>query len=160
MFFIFVGQLIVNADSSGVWIFVFILSSFFFYFLFFVCSFVFPCFEFPKEEVKCLKDKMEKAMATQSSAAWWAAVHGATKSRAQLSDFTSLTSLTSYFITREGNGNPLQYSCLENPMDRGAWWAMVPPWSDTTVVTENACMHTKIKHFQNYIPSFMKKDFH
>ena len=26
----------------------------------------------------------------------------------------------------EGNGNPLQYSCLENPMDRGAWWATVP----------------------------------
>ena len=26
---------------------------------------------------------------------------------------------------REGNGNPLQYSCLENPMDRGAWWAIV-----------------------------------
>ena len=24
-----------------------------------------------------------------------------------------------------GNGNPLQYSCLENPMDRGAWWAKV-----------------------------------
>ena len=24
----------------------------------------------------------------------------------------------------EGNGNPLQYSCLENPMDRGAWWAI------------------------------------
>ena len=23
----------------------------------------------------------------------------------------------------EGNGNPLQYSCLENSMDRGAWWA-------------------------------------
>ena len=23
----------------------------------------------------------------------------------------------------EANGNPLQYSCLENPMDRGAWWA-------------------------------------
>ena len=27
---------------------------------------------------------------------------------------------------REGNGTPLQYSCLENPMDRGAWWATVP----------------------------------
>ena len=26
----------------------------------------------------------------------------------------------------EGNGNPLQYSCLENFMDRGAWWASVP----------------------------------
>ena len=25
----------------------------------------------------------------------------------------------------EGNGNPLQYSCLENPMDGGAWWAAV-----------------------------------
>ena len=25
----------------------------------------------------------------------------------------------------EGNGNPLQYSCLENPVDRGAWWATV-----------------------------------
>ena len=25
----------------------------------------------------------------------------------------------------EGNGNPLQYSCLGNPMDRGSWWAAV-----------------------------------
>ena len=25
----------------------------------------------------------------------------------------------------EGHGNPLQYSCLGNPMDRGAWWATV-----------------------------------
>ena len=25
----------------------------------------------------------------------------------------------------KGNGNPLQYSCLGNPMDRGAWWATV-----------------------------------
>ena len=25
----------------------------------------------------------------------------------------------------EGNGNPLQYSCLENPMDGGAWWATI-----------------------------------
>ena len=28
-------------------------------------------------------------------------------------------------IFGEGNGNALQYSCLENPMDRGAWWATV-----------------------------------
>ena len=26
---------------------------------------------------------------------------------------------------RESNGTPLQYSCLENPMDGGAWWAVV-----------------------------------
>ena len=35
----------------------------------------------------------------------------------------------------EGNGNPLQYSCLGNPMDRGAWWSIVhgvAKVSDTT----------------------------
>ena len=29
-------------------------------------------------------------------------------------------------IHGEGNGTPLQYSCLKNPMDGGAWWATVP----------------------------------
>ena len=29
------------------------------------------------------------------------------------------------FLLGEGNGNPLQHSCLENPMDGGAWWATV-----------------------------------
>ena len=28
-------------------------------------------------------------------------------------------------VSGEGNGNPLQYSCLDNPMDGGAWWAAV-----------------------------------
>ena len=36
----------------------------------------------------------------------------------------SATSL-SLLCTGEGNGNPLQYSCLENPRDGGAWWAAV-----------------------------------
>ena len=31
----------------------------------------------------------------------------------------------SIYLTGEGNGTPLQYSCLENPMDGGAWWAAV-----------------------------------
>ena len=33
--------------------------------------------------------------------------------------------LNYWYIVGEGNGNPLQYSCLENPMDGGAWWAAV-----------------------------------
>ena len=39
-----------------------------------------------------------------------------------------------------GHGNPLQYSCLENPMDRGAWWATVYRITklDMTEVTEPA----------------------
>ena len=47
-------------------------------------------------------------------------------------------------VVGEGNGNPLQYSCLENPVDRGAWRAAFP-WghteSDTTKVTWHARMH-------------------
>ena len=30
-----------------------------------------------------------------------------------------------HLLPGEGNGNPLQYSCLENSMDRGAWWATI-----------------------------------
>ena len=33
--------------------------------------------------------------------------------------------LISYISCREGNGNPFQYSCLENPRNGGAWWAAV-----------------------------------
>ena len=37
---------------------------------------------------------------------------------------------------REGNGNPIQYSCLENPMDGGAWWATVHGIAKELVMTE------------------------
>ena len=33
----------------------------------------------------------------------------------------------------EGNGNPLQYSCLGNPTDRGAWWATVQGVAESEV---------------------------
>ena len=32
---------------------------------------------------------------------------------------------SAHLFSGEGNDTPLQYSCLENPMDRGAWWAAV-----------------------------------
>ena len=41
-----------------------------------------------------------------------------------MSFLNSLTYSSSYFVG-EGNGTLLQYSCLENPMDGGAWWAAV-----------------------------------
>ena len=34
------------------------------------------------------------------------------------------------------HGNPLQYSCLENPMDRGAWWTMVHSIKNESDMTE------------------------
>ena len=51
-------------------------------------------------------------------------VHGVAKSQTRLSDFT-FTFHFSLSCIGEGNGNPLQCSCLENPRDRGARWAAV-----------------------------------
>ena len=66
-------------------------------------------------QCSCLENPMEEGT-------WWAAVHGVTKSRTQLSDFT----FTDHFHALEKEmANPLQCSCLENPRDRGAWWAAV-----------------------------------
>ena len=33
--------------------------------------------------------------------------------------------MENHYVNGEGNGTPLQYSCLENPTDGGAWWAAV-----------------------------------
>ena len=75
-------------------------------------------------QYSCLENPMDKR-------AWWAAVHGVTKSRTQLSDFT----FTFHFHALE-NGNPLQCSSLEDPRDGGAWWAGV--WDHTELDTTEA----------------------
>ena len=52
---------------------------------------------------------------------------------------TQIRSLSRDDSLKNGNGNPLQNSYLENPMDRGAWWATYSPWGckelDTTEAT-------------------------
>ena len=72
--------------------------------------------------------------------AWWAAVHGITKGQTRLSDFTFAFHFhSSLLCIGEGNGNPFQCSCLENPRDWGAWWAAVyggRTESDTTEATQ------------------------
>ena len=92
-------------------------------------------------QYSCLENPMDRR-------AWRAAVHGVTKSWTRLSDLTLFFFLKLYFPGGSdgkepvcnagdpgnpgserspggGNGNPLQYSCPENPTDRGAWWATV-----------------------------------
>ena len=77
----------------------------------------------------CLVKAMEKAMAPHSSTlAWkipWTGEPGGLQSmwsRRVGHDWATSLSLS---CIGEGNGNPLQCSCLENPRDGGAWWAAV-----------------------------------
>ena len=76
------------------------------------------------------EDTLEKEMAIHcNTIAWkipWTENPGRLKSMGHKeSDMTE--QLHFYFLSSlgEGNGTPLQYFCLENPMDRGAWWAAV-----------------------------------
>ena len=71
--------------------------------------------------------------------AWWAAVYGVAQSRTQLKRLSSSSGSVGKEsacnagdpgsipglrrLPGEGNGNPLQYSCLKNSVDRGAWQA-------------------------------------
>ena len=80
--------------------------------------------------IKCVSPLLrEKAMALHSSTlAWkipWTEEPGGLQSMRSLSvGHNWVTSLSLSYIG-EGNGNPFQYSCLENPRDRGAWWTAV-----------------------------------
>ena len=78
-----------------------------------------------------LEDALEKGVATHSSTlAWkipWAEEPGSLQSMGSLRvrhDWATSLSFSPSCIG-EGNGNPLQCSCLENPRGEGAWWAAV-----------------------------------
>ena len=97
------------------------------------------------------KDSLEKAVATHFNILAWRipwTVHGVAKGWTQLSNFHSFIHSQVVQVVKnqpanaedirnaaliprsgrslgEGNGKPLQYSCLENPIDRGSWWAIV-----------------------------------
>ena len=51
----------------------------------------------------------------------------------------------------EGNGNPLQYSCLENPMDRGALWATVYGVTESRTRLKRLSTHTRKDQFRNAV---------
>ena len=53
----------------------------------------------------------------------------------------------------EGNGNPLQYSCLEIPMDREAWWAYSPWGHKESEMAEqlHSLTHLWIKKFYSFL---------
>ena len=75
-----------------------------------------------KEESKKagLKLNIQKAMAMASSS-----ITSQQREREKVETVTNFIFLASKITVREGNGNPLQYSCLENLMGGGAWWAAV-----------------------------------
>ena len=50
----------------------------------------------------------------------------------------------------EGNGNPLQYSCLGNPMDRGVWWTQVHGVTKELDTTEQ--INDKNNNMDSYFP--------
>ena len=55
----------------------------------------------------------------------------------------------------EGNGNPLQCSCLENPKDGGAWWAAVYGVTQSWIRLKQLSSSTVCKHFHiHYVSSF------
>ena len=58
----------------------------------------------------------------------------------------------------EGNGNPLQYSCLENPVDRGVWWALVHRVAKSQKQLKQLSIHiqsTSLKTFIIYVVSYI-----
>ena len=81
------------------------------------------------ESLKLAEIRLEKEMASHSSTlAWkipWKEEPGGLQSMGREELDTTERLHFSLSCTGEGNGNPLQCSCLENPRNREAWWAAI-----------------------------------
>ena len=102
----------------------------------------------------------EKAMAPHSSTfAWripWTEEPGGLQSMGLLESDTTerLHFHFSLPCIGEGNGNPLQCSCLENPKDGGAWWAAIYGVAQSRTrlkrLSSSSSIHAEIEHYTRY----------
>ena len=122
---------------------------------------------------------------------WWAAVYGVAQSRTRLKRLSSSSRQVYVQVgfpggsvvknssanagdtgsipgwgrsPEEGNGNPLQYSCLGNPMDRDAWWATVhgvakswTPLSNLTTCRGSSILHRSFSVIHCSVPCVIFK---
>ena len=70
---------------------------------------------------------------------WASLLTQTVKNRPAMQEETRVPSMSGEDPLEKGNGSPLQYSCLGNPKDRGAWWATVPG-----VIKSQTQLNTKI----------------
>ena len=66
---------------------------------------------------------MEEVQSSVQLSRWLSGKNNPSANAGDAGDMGSIPGSGRY--PRGGNGNPLQYSCLENSMDRGTWWATV-----------------------------------
>ena len=82
---------------------------------------------------------------------WWRSLVGCSPWGREESDTTELLPFHfSLSCIGEGNGNPLQCSCLENPRDRGAWWAAIYGVAQS---------QTRLKRLSSSFSLFIEEDF-
>ena len=101
----------------------------------------------------------EEAMAPHSSTlAWkipWTEEPGMLQSMGSLRVGHNWATSLSLSCIGEGNGNPLQCSCLENPRNRGAWWAAIYGVAQSQTwlkqLSMHAWMHAKIHGFDPWV---------
>ena len=113
----------------------------------------FPAEPYALDNHTILAVSMEQAMAPHSSTLAWKIPWTEEPGRLQPmgSRRVGHNWTTSLSCIGEGNGNPLQCSCLENPRDWGAWWAAV------YVVTQS---RTRLKRLSSSSRSFQDKNYH